>query len=162
MRRMMGPPPRAERGEVPYLILDAISDQPRHGYEVIQTIEQRTSGGYRPSPGVIYPNLQLLEEMGHATSNEEGGRRVYAITEEGKAELEANRQEVEEAYARLGRDAGWDAYPEIHRMGKVFRRVMRSVGKAFHRGRLEQDKVKQILEVVEDAARQIEKILGNS
>src|SRR5688572_13142118 len=65
--RVMGdPPPRAERGEIRYLVLDAIKERPRHGYEVIQHIEQRTGGSYRPSPGVIYPTLQMLEELGHA------------------------------------------------------------------------------------------------
>lgn len=65
---MLGdPPPRAERGEIRYLVLDAIKERPRHGYEIIQHIEERAGGTYRPSPGVIYPTLQMLEELGHAS-----------------------------------------------------------------------------------------------
>ena len=93
-----GPPPwlfelvggsaRAEKGEVRYFILDAIKDQPRHGYDIIQTIEKRSGGSYRPSAGTIYPTLQMLEEMDHVQSSKEGKRTVYEITEEGKADLE--------------------------------------------------------------------------
>src|SRR5258707_4546330 len=76
-----GPPPRAERGEVRYLVLDALAQRPRHGYEVIQAIEERSGGAYRPSPGVIYPTLQMLEELGHAELSTQEGRQVYSITE---------------------------------------------------------------------------------
>jgi Transcriptional regulator PadR-like family len=68
------PPPRAERGGVRYLVLDALAERPRHGYEVIQVIEERSGGSYRPSPGVIYPTLQMLEELGHARVVEQGVR----------------------------------------------------------------------------------------
>src|SRR6187399_1319871 len=66
------PTPRAERGEIRFLVLDAIREQSRHGYEVIQHIEQRAKGSYRPSPGVIYPTLQMLEELGLAQIVEPG------------------------------------------------------------------------------------------
>src|SRR5262245_1399993 len=69
-------PPRAERGEVRLLILDALSDKGRHGYDVIQTIGERSGGTYRPSPGTIYPTLQMLEEMGHVRVVEQDGRKV--------------------------------------------------------------------------------------
>src|SRR5215467_15016270 len=72
---MRGRPPRAERGTVRWLVLDAIAAQPRHGYEVIQAIAERSRGAYKPSPGVIYPTLQMLEEMGHARSTMREERR---------------------------------------------------------------------------------------
>src|SRR5690242_16446758 len=78
------PPPRAERGGVRFLVLEAIAQQPRHGYEIIQHIEQRAGGSYRPSPGVIYPTLQMLEELQHARVVDQDGRKVYAITDAGK------------------------------------------------------------------------------
>src|SRR5271169_6707242 len=84
-----GPPPRADRGVVRYLVLDAIAKQPRHGYEIIQAIGERSSGTYRPSPGVVYPTLQMLEELGHAKLEESESRKVYAITAEGKVDLKA-------------------------------------------------------------------------
>src|SRR5258708_21034066 len=61
-----GPPPRADRGVVRYLVLDAIGKQPRHGYEIIQTIEERSAGTDRPSPGGVHPTLHRLEELRHA------------------------------------------------------------------------------------------------
>src|SRR5689334_3449689 len=88
------PTPRAERGEIRYLVLDAIRERPRHGYEVIQHIEQRASGTYRPSPGVIYPTLQMLEELGHARIVEAEGRKAYEITDEGRKDLEQNGRAV--------------------------------------------------------------------
>ena len=95
------PPPRAERGGVRFLVLEAIAEQPRHGYEIIQHIEQRAGGSYRPSPGVIYPTLQMLEELEQARVVEQDGRKVYAITDAGKTELETNRSSVDEFYARF-------------------------------------------------------------
>src|SRR5690242_9664833 len=81
------PPPRADRGGVRYLVLDAIADRPRHGYEIMQAIEERSGGAYRPSPGVVYPTLQLLEELGHAQISEQEARKVYAITDAGRTDL---------------------------------------------------------------------------
>src|SRR4051794_20934907 len=70
------PTPRAERGEVRYLVLDALAAAPRHGYEIMQFIEQRSGGSYRPSPGVVYPTLQLLEELEHARGVDREGRKI--------------------------------------------------------------------------------------
>ena len=89
-----GPPPRADRGVVRYLILDAIAQQARHGYEIIQAIEERSAGTYRPSPGVIYPTLQMLEELRHARVEEREARKVYAITAEGTRDLDDHAEEA--------------------------------------------------------------------
>ena len=69
----------------------AISDTPRHGYEIIKLIETRLSGAHAPSPGIVNPTLTLLEEMGFAAVTVEGTRKLYAITEEGKRDLETHR-----------------------------------------------------------------------
>jgi DNA-binding PadR family transcriptional regulator len=72
-----------QKGDLKYILLDMIKDKPRHGYEIIREIENQSSGFYKPSPGVIYPTLQMLEEMGYTKSSEEEGKKTYAITEEG-------------------------------------------------------------------------------
>ncbi len=166
-----GPPPwvremfggqsqgRAGRGEVRYLILDAIVEQPRHGYEVIQTIEQRSGGAYKPSPGTIYPTLQMLTEMGLASAQPDGNRTVYAITEDGKTLLEAHRDEVDEAYDRWQDDSGWADEVDFRELGRWAKRIRRSLGSAFRRGRLGAEQFKEIGEVLEGAAEKIEKIL---
>jgi DNA-binding PadR family transcriptional regulator len=73
-----------ERGELKFLILDLLTEQPRHGYDIIRALESRSDGFYTPSPGVIYPTLQLLEDQGAVTGTEQDGKRVYAITETGR------------------------------------------------------------------------------
>lgn len=78
--------PRGRRGNVRAAILALLTERPMHGYEMIQELDQRTGGGWRPSPGSIYPTLQLLEDEGLITSQETGGRRSYSLTEEGQTE----------------------------------------------------------------------------
>src|ERR1700757_1823367 len=70
-------------GDLRYVILQLISEKPSHGYEIIKSIEEKLGGAYAPSPGVIYPMLTMLEEMGHATVVTDGPRKLYTITEEG-------------------------------------------------------------------------------
>ncbi|GAB2572753.1 hypothetical protein GCM10027066_14980 [Dyella jejuensis] len=87
--RMLG------HGDLKLLLLALIEQQPRHGYELIRTIEEMFHGHYSPSPGAVYPTLTMLEELGHASVvNEQGGRKLYAITDEGRAFLEENRAAV--------------------------------------------------------------------
>jgi len=83
-------------GDLKLLLLALIEQQPRHGYELIRTIEEMFHGHYSPSPGAIYPTLTMLEEMGYAAvANEQGNRKLYAITDEGRAYLEENRTSVD-------------------------------------------------------------------
>lgn len=83
-----GGPARARRGDVKFLVLEVLSESPRHGYDIIGEIEERR--GFRPSPGSIYPTLQMLEDGGFVTSTEVDGKRVYTITDSGR-QLLANR-----------------------------------------------------------------------
>lgn len=94
-----GPGGRARRGEARYLLLDALRDSPKHGYEIIKALEERSSGQYAPSPGTVYPTLQFLEETGLVRSEQEAERRVYHLTEAGKAELEARAEELKAFWA---------------------------------------------------------------
>ena len=75
---------RAKRGDVKYIILAALAEKPMHGYDIIQTLEQRHEGWYRPSPGSIYPTLQMLDDGGFVTSEQVDGKKVYTITAAGK------------------------------------------------------------------------------
>lgn len=89
-------------GELRHVILALLSEQPRHGYDIIRAIEQRTAGAYCPSPGVIYPTLALLQDVGYVrAANEEGARNRYHITEEGRAALVENRPLIDSIFARL-------------------------------------------------------------
>jgi DNA-binding PadR family transcriptional regulator len=153
------PPPRAERGGVRYLVLDAISCRPRHGYEVISAIEERSKGGYRPSPGVIYPTLQMLDELQHARAVEIEGRRVYEITDAGRAELEVHRAEVDDFYDRLLEDS-WESHME--NFGEVMRRLghlFRAFRRAARRGHLSATTLSRIREIIDEAIHKLEQLL---
>jgi DNA-binding PadR family transcriptional regulator len=88
-------------GDLKLLALALIEEQPRHGYELIKLIEEKTSGCYSPSPGVVYPTLTFLEEAGYVTAESEGAKKRYSITEEGRAHLEENRDIADLVLARL-------------------------------------------------------------
>src|ERR1700751_1342556 len=79
---------RMRRGDIRQALLRALVDGPAHGYEVIRRLEDRSGGLWRPSPGSVYPTLQLLEEQGLLTSREDGGKRVYELTDQGRADVE--------------------------------------------------------------------------
>jgi DNA-binding PadR family transcriptional regulator len=87
-----GPGPRARRGDVRAAILVLLAERPMHGYQVIQELESRTGGAWRVSPGSVYPNLQMLEEEGLITSQEVEGKRVYSLTDAGRAQVESQKE----------------------------------------------------------------------
>jgi DNA-binding PadR family transcriptional regulator len=90
------------QGDLRYLMLHLIAEKPRYGYEVIKAIEEALAGAYSPSPGIVYPTLTMLQEMGYASLEAgEGGKKLYAITPEGQAALAANRPTVEMILARM-------------------------------------------------------------
>lgn len=155
-----GPPPRADRGGVRYLVLDALKEQARHGYEVIQYIEERSAGAYRPSPGVVYPTLQMLEELGHVRAENSDTRKVYAITDEGRSDLEAHRDEVEDLYDRFA-EGGWER--QVEEVGELMRqlaRLFKTFGRAARRGEMTPKKQTRIREVMDDAMARIEAIMS--
>lgn len=93
-------------GDLKLITLSLLAEAPRHGYDIIKALEERSSGIYSPSPGVVYPTLTFLEEAGYASSEAEGNKKVFSITEAGKAHLEENRHIVDgvlEQIERFGR-----------------------------------------------------------
>lgn len=92
---------RARRGDVRTALLAILAEQPMHGYDLIRELEQRSGGAWRPSPGSIYPTLQMLEDEDLVTAEEREGKRVYSITDAGRADLESRR-------ARGGGAAPWE------------------------------------------------------
>jgi DNA-binding PadR family transcriptional regulator len=89
------------QGDLQLIALALIAEQPRHGYEIIKVLEEKTSDWYSPSPGIVYPTLTYLEEVGYVTSQSEGAKRLYTITQEGRAHLEANRDRADALLDRL-------------------------------------------------------------
>jgi DNA-binding PadR family transcriptional regulator len=89
------------QGDLRLLALALIAEQPRHGYEIIKVLEEKTEGWYAPSPGIVYPTLTYLEEAGYVTAQADGAKRLYTITAEGRAYLEQNRAFVDAVLGRL-------------------------------------------------------------
>jgi DNA-binding PadR family transcriptional regulator len=90
-------------GDLRLVALYFIEQQPRHGYDLIKAVEERSNGVYSPSPGIVYPALTYLEEAGYVTSAADGNKKLYTITEEGRAHLNENREAVAATLDFLGR-----------------------------------------------------------
>ncbi len=90
-----------EKGDLKYVILDLLGEKPMHGYEIIRALEEKSGGFYTPSPGAVYPTLQMLEDLGYVTSVQQDGKRVYQITEEGRAFLTQQKETVEGIHGRM-------------------------------------------------------------
>ena len=96
-------------GDLRLIALALIAEQPRHGYEIIKVLEDKTGGWYAPSPGVVYPTLTYLEEAGYVTAQADGAKKLYTVTADGRAYLESNRDFVDallERLANVGERAG--------------------------------------------------------
>src|SRR5437660_9772569 len=106
-----------DHGDLRYVLLHLITEKPRHGYELIKAIEEQFGGAYSPSPGVVYPTLTLLEDLGLvAVVQSEGAKKAYGVTEEGIAALEENRLTVESIFQRIAavaERAGGGPAPQI-------------------------------------------------
>ncbi len=89
------------QGDLRLIALALIAEQPRHGYDIIKQLEEKTAGWYSPSPGIVYPCLTYLEEAGQLTSQADGAKKLYTITDAGRAYLEENRDLVEAVMNRL-------------------------------------------------------------
>ncbi len=89
------------QGDLRLIALALIAEAPRHGYEIIKLLEEKTSDWYSPSPGIVYPTLTYLEEAGYVTASTEGSKKLYTITAEGRAYLQSNRKLVNVVLERL-------------------------------------------------------------
>ncbi len=143
-------------GDLRLVILHLIAEKPRHGYEIIKAIEERVAGAYSPSPGVIYPSLTLLEELGYVTvSAAEGGKKLHEITAQGQALLEANRPVLDALLVRMdeaGREQGSPA-PRIFRAMENLKRVLRL---RLARGPLSEEQADAVAAALDAAAAGVE------
>lgn len=146
-----------EHGDLRYVVLALLAEQPRHGYELIKELEERTGGAYRPSAGVIYPTLAMLEDEGLVRpAGGEVGRKLYEPTDAGKAEVEQNRNHVDAVFARMAEvaESSESSRPRIAR-------AMANLGMALQ-NRLSQRpitalEIDRIVSILDDTASAIEK-----
>ena len=145
-------------GDLKFVVLSLLAEKPRHGYEIIRELEDRFAGAYSPSPGTVYPTLSLLEDMGHARAvPEEGGnRKVYEITDEGRAYLEQNRSLVDEIFGRVDEMGAFMFGSVMSVLGGAFAGLGRATFRAAMRRQGDEQWVQRAREILERAARDIE------
>lgn len=117
-----------DHGDLRLVVLQLIAEQPRHGYEIIKAIEERVGGAYSPSPGVVYPTLTMLEELGHVTVAEQEGKKLHTLTTLGRDYLAENHQAVEALQARMAQVAAAradDPPPSVIRATENLRLALR-------------------------------------
>jgi DNA-binding PadR family transcriptional regulator len=148
-----------ESGELRLVLLKLIADEPRHGYDLIRAIEDLTGGEYAPSPGVIYPTLTLLQDMGLIEEAAgEGARKPFQVTEEGRAYLEERSDEVDallERLADLAPDERASAGPAI---GRAVRNLMTALSHRIGRDGLDEELLHEIAAILDEAAQRIERV----
>ena len=144
-------------GDLKLILLALIAEQPRHGYQLIRTIEEMFGGSYAPSPGAVYPTLTMLEEMGYASVElESGTRKLYSVTDDGRAYLDENRDTVEALMARMevtARAASrWNAPMQIHEAMRTLMHALKLRGSAWTDA-----EAKRVRAIIEKAAAEISK-----
>jgi DNA-binding PadR family transcriptional regulator len=145
-------------GDLRLVILHLIAEKPRHGYEIIKAVEERVAGAYSPSPGVIYPTLTLLEELGYVTMAAGGGaKKLHEITAEGRAFLDANRSTVEALLARMAeasRAHGGGPAPQVVRAMENLKLALRM---RLSRGPLSEEQANAVAAALDAAATGVER-----
>jgi Predicted transcriptional regulators len=166
MGRLLG------HGDLRYVILSLIEEKPRHGYELIKSLEELSSGVYSPSPGTIYPTLTFLEEGGFASVETVDNKKLYSITAEGKVLLGENREfleQLKERFSRVGEKMsrfkhwmGREGGPEFGRDEKSsFKKAMMSLrNEVFQFMDSDKAKKEEVAAIIEKAAQEIKKLKG--
>jgi DNA-binding PadR family transcriptional regulator len=147
------------QGELRLALLALIAENPSHGYELIKAIEEMTGGDYAPSPGAVYPTLQLLEDEGAIEEAEaEGAKKPFAATAQGREELEDRKGEVEALMRRLGRHGertttvrSHDVFRAMGNLGSVLKNRARA-------GKLDERTINEIVDMIDEMAKRIERL----
>ncbi|HEX2815049.1 MAG TPA: PadR family transcriptional regulator [Phenylobacterium sp.] len=146
-----------EHGDLRFVVLAMIAEQPRHGYELIKELEDRTGGAYRPSPGVIYPTLSLLEDEGFIRPvTGEAGRKLYEATDEGREALAANQAGVDAVFGRMA-EAAESSDTTRPRIGRAMSNLGMALGQRLSRRPITPEEIDRIVAMIDDMAVAIEK-----
>ena len=146
-----------EQGDLRWLVLDLIAAQPRHGYEIIKAIEDMLNGHYAPSPGVVYPTLTYLEETGLIVSEAQATKKLYSITDEGRAALEANAEAVRAVRDRIGAARLRFGGPPAPEMIRALDNLRRAIQVRLAKGELSAESLAKVTAALDRAAGEIER-----
>ena len=145
------------KGDLKYVILNLLKEKPRYGYEIIRELEEYSYGFYKPSPGVVYPTLQMLEEMEYTTSEDRDGKKVYVITEKGIQFLNDRKDTAEEVRSKMRHH--WDneyfytfgeTIGEFRELGKFMKRRARNISP---------EKMQRIRDIISRSLKEIESVI---
>jgi len=142
-----------DRGELKFLVLEVLKDRPMHGYEIMKCVGERFSGLYIPSPGVVYPTMQLLEDLGYVKSTQKNGKKVYSVTPSGRKAL----KEKGDVMKRITEGKEYDACLKKFAFGKNLGDLARLVFKNYED--LTPEKIDEIKKVIDEARLKIQRIV---
>ena len=147
-----------ESGELRLVLLKLIADQPRHGYELIKAIEDMTGGDYAPSPGIVYPTLTMLEDMGLiAEQKSKDSKKIFEATADGRAHLEEQSDEVEALMERLEETGHRRSRSHRPEMGRAISNLMAAMRGRVARDGWNEDLLNEVVDIIDEAARKIER-----
>lgn len=147
-----------DHGDLRLVVLSLIAERPRHGYEIIKEIEHRVGGAYAPSPGVIYPLLTMLEDMSLASLQAgDGSKKLFSITEEGKAELAANQTSVDALLARIAAARETFSSGRAPQIVRAMENLKIALRLRMERGPLSESERQQVAAAIDSAALAIER-----
>ena len=144
--------PRAERGNMSIIILHVLGDKPMHGYEIIRTLEEKSRGIWRPSPGSVYPTLQLLEEQGLILGEDQQGKKIYSITPKGE-----EARDKKTGFTNPWETKGKSSHPFHCTMGNI-RRIMLSSRLIISNG--SETQIEEAHQILLKASEELESIAG--
>lgn len=146
-----------EHGDLRFIVLALIAEQPRHGYELIKELEERTGGAYRPSPGVIYPTLALLEDEGFIQAAAgDTTRKFFEPTAAGRAALAENQAGVDAVFARMA-EAAEGADTTRPRVGRAMTNLSVALRTRLSRRPITPEEIDRVIDLIDGAATAIEK-----
>jgi DNA-binding PadR family transcriptional regulator len=145
-----------DRGDLRYMILRLLAERPMHGYEVMQELAKESGGVCTPSPGSVYPVLQMLEDQGHVESEEREGKRVYRITDSGRAFLAENKERVEDVFDRVSDFTDRFRNAEMRDVTKSFMRLAQVSFEEAMRRAGNGEAMAKLREILERATREME------
>lgn len=147
-----------ESGELRLVLLKLLADQPRHGYELIKAIEDMTGGDYAPSPGIVYPTLTMLDDMGLiAEQKSKESKKVYEATDEGRAHLAENEGEVADLIERLEEAGSRRRRHQKPEIGRAIGNMMQALKNRVARDGWNEELLNEVVDILDDAAKKIER-----